>query len=200
MIAIVDYGMGNLRSVEKVFESIGAQVKVTHNRDDISSAERIVLPGVGAIRPAVERLGQLDLVSSIKEAIGKGIPFLGICLGFQLLFEESDEGGSVQGLGILAGSVDKFPNSVKVPHMGWNQLKLKRQDCALFKGIDFPVSVYFCHSYYVNPTDECIVATSTEYACEFASSICMDNIFGVQFHPEKSQEEGLRILKNFMEL
>ncbi len=200
MITIIDYGMGNLKSVEKAFESVGAEVNVSQDKHNIQSADKIVLPGVGAIKPAVDRLRDLGLIAVIKDVVKAGVPFLGICLGFQLLFEESYEGGLVKGLGILQGRVKRFPSTVKVPHMGWNQLRLNINNCPIFKGLGFPVNVYFCHSYYVDVLNKNIVATFTDYDTEFASSVYCGNIFGVQFHPEKSQQEGLRILKNFAEL
>ena len=206
MITIIDYGMGNLRSVQKAFENVGAKAIITQNKNDILKAKKIVLPGVGAIRAAMEKLNALDLISAIKETIAQGKPFLGICLGFQLLFEKSDEGGEVKGLGVLKGSVDKFNPAIdslsrlKVPQMGWNQLNIKNQNCPLFKEINNLVNTYFCHSYFVNPGDKSIIATTTDYGIEFTSSIWKDNIFGVQFHPEKSQEIGLKILKNFTEV
>ena len=203
MIAIIDYGMGNLRSVQKAFEKVGAEALITQDKDKILKAEKVVLPGVGAIRPAIEKLKDLNLVSCIEESIAKGKPFLGICLGYQLLFERSDEGGEVRGIGILEGSVDKFEptdDTLKVPQMGWNQLDIRYPNCPLFKGIDDKANTYFCHSYYVNPSHKDIVATTTNYGIDFASSIWKDNIYGVQFHPEKSQDVGLKILKNFMEI
>ncbi len=199
MIAIIDYGMGNLRSVQKAMEKIGAQALITQNLKDIQKADKLILPGVGAIKPAMERLESLGLISAIKSYIDTGKPFLGICLGYQLLFENSFEGGQVQGLGILKGSVEKFP-SLKIPHMGWNQIILKQPDCPLLKGIEDKSNTYFCHSYYVKPADNSIICTSTDYGIDFASAICRNNLFGCQFHPEKSQEIGLRILKNFKEL
>ena len=199
MIAIIDYGMGNLRSVEKAFEKVGAEALITQDAKDILKAERVVLPGVGAIKPAVDKLIELKLVEPIKEIISQGKPFLGICLGFQLLFEKSDEGGDVKGLGILKGNVPRF-QSLKIPQMGWNQIHIKQKDCPLFKGIPDGSNFYFCHSYYVEPTDKTIVATTTDYGIDFTSSIATKNIFGVQFHPEKSQTLGLQILKNFTEI
>ncbi|HPN88482.1 MAG TPA: imidazole glycerol phosphate synthase subunit HisH [Candidatus Omnitrophota bacterium] len=199
MIAIIDYGMGNLRSVEKAFEKVGANVKITQSIPDILKAEKIVLPGVGAIKPAVEKLIELHLVEPIQKSIADGKPFLGICLGLQLLFEKSDEGGDVKGLGILKGTVPRF-KSLKVPQMGWNQIHIQQKDCPLYRGIPDGSNFYFCHSYYVEPTDKTIVATTTDYGLAFSSSIAVKNIFGVQFHPEKSQTLGLQILKNFTEI
>ena len=199
MIAIIDYGMGNLRSVQKALENVGARTQVTQKREDIRKASKVVLPGVGAMRPAMKRLNEIGLIPTLKESIEEGKPFLGICLGFQLLFERSDEGGDVEGLSILQGRVRRF-SSLKVPHMGWNQLKIKTADCALFKGIEDLSNVYLCHSYYVQPKDERIIAATTDYGVVFASFVHSRNIYGVQFHPEKSQAVGLTILKNFKEL
>lgn len=199
MIAIVDYGMGNLRSVQKAMEKIGATAQITQNGQAIDMAQGIVLPGVGAMQPAMAKLNALGLIPFIKKAVEAGKPFLGICLGCQLLFDESDEGGAVQGLGILAGRVERF-TSLKIPHIGWNQLHIKKHHCPLAAGIEPLSHVYFCHSYFVRPRDKNIVATTTDYGLEFTSAVWHDNVFGVQFHPEKSQAIGLRILKNFTEL
>jgi len=199
MIAIIDYGMGNLRSVQKALEKVGATAQITHDPNEIEKAEKVVLPGVGAIQPAMERLTSLDLIPAIKTSIAKKKPFLGICLGFQLLFEQSSEGGETSGLGILGGTVERF-SSLKIPQIGWNQLHIKNAEAPILKGIEESANVYFCHSYFVKPSDETIVATTTNYAVDFTSSVSRDNIFGVQFHPEKSQTVGLQILKNFHEL
>lgn len=199
MIAIIDYGMGNLRSVQKAFEKVGATAIVTQNTKDIENANKVVLPGVGAMQPAMEKLQALGLIDQIKKTINCRKPFLGICLGLQLLFEKSAEGGSVKGLGILPGSVERF-NTLKVPHMGWNQVSINNTQCPLFKNIKDQSHVYFCHSYYVKPSETAIAATTTDYGIPFVSSVYLDNIFGVQFHPEKSQSLGLQILKNFVEV
>ncbi|OGX06253.1 MAG: imidazole glycerol phosphate synthase, glutamine amidotransferase subunit [Omnitrophica WOR_2 bacterium GWA2_47_8] len=199
MIAIIDYEVGNLRSVQKALEKVGAQTVITQNSADLKKADKVVLPGVGAIKPAMQKLKELKFIDAIKETINSGKPFLGICLGLQLLFEKSSEGGDVKGLGILKGSVERFQN-LKVPHMGWNQLNIKNKNCSLLKGVETLSNVYFCHSYYVKPTDPTVTATSTDYGNDFVSSIATKNIFGVQFHPEKSQAVGLKILKNFVEL
>jgi len=198
MIAIVDYGMGNLRSVQKALEKVGADARITQKADDIRAAAKIVLPGVGAMRPAMEKLDALGLIPAVKQAIGAGKPFLGICLGLQLLFEKSNEGGDVNGLGILKGKVERFSSAKqKVPHMGWNQLKLKKPVSRLFKDIAPLSYAYFCHSYFVNPKDAKLAVVTTDYGTEFVSAIAVDNIYGVQFHPEKSQAVGLKILENF---
>jgi glutamine amidotransferase len=196
MIAIVDYGIGNLRSVQKAMEKVGARAQVTQRAEDIRRASKVILPGVGAMRPAMKKLDELGLIPLLKETVREGKPFLGICLGFQLLFERSDEGGDVEGLNILQGRVRRF-SSLKVPHMGWNQIKIKSADCALFREIGDLSNVYFCHSYYVQPQDDRIIAATTDYGVVFASSVHSQNIYGVQFHPEKSQAVGLKILGNF---
>jgi len=200
MIAIIDYGMGNLRSVQKALEKAGAKdVLVTQNVNKIEEASKVVLPGVGAIQPAVERLDQLNLIAVIKKTISSGKPFLGICLGLQLLFEKSSEGGKVKGLGILEGSVERF-QSLKVPHMGWNQINIKNASSTMYQGIGNRSDVYFCHSYYVQPKLKEVIASTTDYGMQFVSSVCRDNLWGVQFHPEKSQAVGLNLLKNFVRL
>ncbi|MBF0484031.1 MAG: imidazole glycerol phosphate synthase subunit HisH [Candidatus Omnitrophica bacterium] len=199
MIAIIDYGMGNLRSVQKAFEKAGAETVVTQKASDIKAAQKIVLPGVGAMRPAMEKLTELGLIPVIKNVVNENKPFFGICLGFQILFEVGYEGGKVEGLGILKGSVEKF-TKLKVPQMGWNQLNISNKNCAIFKNIPDQSNVYFCHSYYVKPKDQSIIATTTNYGIDYCSSICSNNIFGVQFHPEKSQEVGLEIIKNFISI
>ncbi len=199
MIAIIDYGMGNLRSVQKAFEKVGAGAVITQNPGDIDCADQVVLPGVGAMQPAMQKLKELHLIDPIKKAIVDGKPFLGICLGLQLLFEKGFEGGEVNGLGIFPGTVERFA-ILKVPHMGWNQIKIKNSNCPLFAGINNMSHFYFCHSYYVKPLDSNSVAAATDYGIEFASAVACENVFGVQFHPEKSQTMGLEILKNFAQL
>jgi glutamine amidotransferase len=199
MIAIIDYGMGNLRSVQKALEKSGGKTLLTQNPKDIDAAEKIVLPGVGAMKPAMEKLYGLELVDVIKSNVAKGKPFLGICLGLQLLFEKGFEGGEVNALGILQGTVERF-NKLKVPHMGWNTLDMKAKNCPFLKNVKNAASVYFCHSYYVKPNDASIIATTTSYGINFTSSVFTKNIFAVQFHPEKSQSVGLNILKNFVEM
>lgn len=198
MIAIIDYGMGNLRSVQKALEKAGGETLITHDRRDIEVAEKIVLPGVGAMQPAMDRLKELHLTDPVLSAAAER-PFLGICLGMQLLFDTSTEGGETPGLGVIPGSVERFTD-LKVPHMGWNQLNIERTDCPLFQGIKNGTEVYFCHSYYVDPEDEAVIAATTEYGIPFASAVWRDNLFAVQFHPEKSQDTGLKILKNFVNL
>lgn len=204
MIAIVDYGMGNLMSVEKAFTHVGVEVRVVSEAEAINNADGIVLPGVGAFRNCMENLEKLDLAGTITENIKKGKPFLGICLGLQLLFNESGEFGSTKGLGVFAGTVPRFPESdlpegkLKVPHMGWNSINIK-QAAPLLEGIPEGSHFYFVHSYYVAPEDPSIIATTTDYGVEFTSMIWKDNVFATQFHPEKSQALGLKMLENFGE-
>jgi imidazole glycerol-phosphate synthase subunit HisH len=202
MIAIIDYGMGNIHSVNKALQVNGAKTVVTNRKSDIKSCDKAVLPGVGAFGDAMLELEKQKLVPAILEHIKNNKPFLGICLGMQLLFEESEEASKSKGLRILKGSVKKFrqEKNLKVPHMGWNQLQKKLADCPLLKGVPDNVFVYFCHSYYPEPKDKNVIAASTDYGREFASFVWKDNLFGVQFHPEKSQSIGLKIMKNFVEL
>lgn len=209
MIAIIDYGMGNIHSVQKALESLGAATAVTNSPKDIEESEKVVLPGVGAFGDAAAELEKRGLISSLNKHISGKKIFLGICLGMQLLFEESQESGSNKGLGALKGKVKRFDFSgeadtdkkkLKVPHMGWNELKIKLKDCPLFRDLDESSYVYFCHSYYVEPADKNIVAAATYYGREFVSIIWQDNVYGVQFHPEKSQDAGMRILNNFVKL
>jgi imidazole glycerol-phosphate synthase subunit HisH len=199
MIAIIDYGMGNLRSVHKAFEAVGAEAQVTHKVEDILKADKVVLPGVGAMGPAMQKLQELALTGPINKVIKDGKPFLGICLGLQLLFDKSSEGGFSEGLKVLQGSVERF-TELKVPHMGWNQIKIQSAGNQMFKGLSSGENVYFCHSYYVKPQDISIAAGITNYGIDFVSAVVRGNIWGVQFHPEKSQKSGLAILKNFKEL
>ena len=198
MIAIIDYGMGNLRSVQKGIERVGFAAEVTRDRARIESAAGVVLPGVGAFGACMDNLRAFGLTDTVRNVITNGTPFLGICLGMQLLFEESEEFGSVPGLGIFPGRVVRFPDQpdLKVPHMGWNQIT-KRQDPPHLRGIDDGAFVYFVHSYYVRPADPSLTATSTDYGVEFTSAIARDNVFATQYHPEKSQAVGLKILENF---
>jgi glutamine amidotransferase len=200
MIAIVDYGMGNLRSVEKAFAKVGHQATITNEPEQLHAATKIVLPGVGAFADAIAELHRRNLVEPLKRAVEQGKPFLGICLGLQLLFDVSYEDGEHQGLGIVPGKVVRFETSdLKVPHMGWNELRVKRPSPVL-NGLEDGTHVYFVHSYYVVPEDDGVVATTTEYGVPFTSSIWRDNLYATQFHPEKSQSQGLRILANFAAL
>jgi imidazole glycerol-phosphate synthase subunit HisH len=201
MIAIIDYGMGNLRSVQKGFERTGHAATITHDAATLADASKLVLPGVGAFRDAIAALQSRDLIGPIRAWIDGGKPFLGICLGLQLLFDRSFEDGEYQGLGVIPGDVVKFdiPQEYKVPHMGWNQVRVRRRP-PIFAGINDGAHFYFVHSYYVVPRDETIVATETDYPQPFCSSIWRDNLYATQFHPEKSQDAGLRVLQNFAEL
>jgi glutamine amidotransferase len=196
MIAIVDYGMGNLRSVQRAFEYVGAEAVVTARRGAIESASAVVLPGVGAFGKAMANLERAGLADVIRQVIAEGRPFLGICLGLQLLFEESDEMGQHRGLGIFGGQVKRFEVSLKVPHIGWNQIHVQRAS-PLLEGVADGSYAYFVHSYYVALADPEIVLATTDYEIDYASIIGQDNVFGIQFHPEKSQAVGLRILRNF---
>lgn len=201
MIAIIDYGMGNLRSVQKALERVGHSAVITSDPVEVAAADKLVLPGVGAFRDAIAALRQRKLVEPIRAAIDNGKPFLGICLGLQLLFEASFEDGEYEGLSIVPGKVVRFnvPASYKVPHMGWNQIGVRRR-APIFAGIEDGSHFYFVHSYYVVPRDDSVIALETEYAEPFCSGIWLDNLFAVQFHPEKSQDAGLQLLKNFAEL
>lgn len=192
--------MGNIHSVQKALESLGAQTLVTDNPQEIKKCDKVILPGVGAFNDAVLELERHGLISALNEYVNNKKIVLGICLGMQLLFEESEEGHLTKGLGILKGKVRRFKNqkNLKVPHMGWNQLKIKRSDCALFKGLTDNSYVYFCHSYYAAPADKNVIAATTDYGTEFTSIVRQDNVYGVQFHPEKSQDVGMKILKNFV--
>ena len=197
-IAIIDYGMGNLRSVQKGIERVGFAAEVTRDAARIESARGVVLPGVGAFGACMENLRTYGLIDTVRRVIERGTPFLGICLGMQLLFEESDEFGPVRGLGIFRGRVVRFAErpELKVPHIGWNRIR-KQQHPPHLHGIDDGAFVYFVHSYYVVPADASLTATSTEYGIEFTSAIACNNVFATQYHPEKSQAVGLKILENF---
>ncbi len=200
-ILIVDYGMANLRSVQKAFEKMGFAAEIASDPNRIPEADKLVLPGVGAFRDAIARLREADFVGPITEHIRKGKPFLGICLGLQLLFTTSHEDGVHQGLDLFAGEVVRFPHlpGLKVPHMGWNQLRVVRP-APLYQDLPPDSAVYFVHSYYVVPRDPQLTATETDYPTPFASSIWCDNVFATQFHPEKSQRVGLGILHKFASL
>ncbi|MCD6508366.1 imidazole glycerol phosphate synthase subunit HisH [Candidatus Poribacteria bacterium] len=199
MMAIIDYGMGNLRSVQKGFERVGFKAIVTDDPRKVREADAIVLPGVGAFGAAMERLRRSGLAEEIVQAIKDGKPYLGICLGLQLLLSESEEGGRFEGMDLIKGRVVRFQTDMKVPHMGWNQVRIVRPN-PLLKDIPDNSYFYFVHSYYVVPEDKSLIASTTEYGVEFTSMVWHDNLFAVQFHPEKSQRLGLRILKNFGEL
>lgn len=196
MIAIVDYGMGNLRSVEKGFKKAGISATVTSNPAVVDNASAVVLPGVGAFRDCIKNLGDLSLTESIVRSIKKGKPYLGICLGLQVLFSESEEFGSCRGLDIFPGKVVRFQISEKVPHMGWNTIKIVNRP-PILSDIADESYFYFVHSYYVVPDDKSIVAATTDYGVTFTSMIWKDNVFATQFHPEKSQTLGLKVLEGF---
>lgn len=203
MIAIIDYDMGNLRSVAKAFEKIGAGVQVTRDPGTILGASHVVLPGVGAFKDCMKNLEEYGLIDAILKSIKSGKPFLGICLGLQLLFDESTEFGLHRGLGVIKGKVLRFPagmsadgTELKVPHMGWNEVK-KEKESPLLHGVADEEYFYFVHSYYAVPDDPSAILTTTEYGVEFTSSVAADNVLACQFHPEKSQGAGLRVLKNF---
>lgn len=201
MIAMIDYDAGNIKSVEKALLLLGQEVEVTGDPERILKAEKVILPGVGAFGDAMENLKRAGLDEVIRRVAAKGTPFLGICLGLQLLFERSDEAPGAEGLGLLEGEILKIPDQegLKIPHMGWNSLHLEHGG-RLFRGIEEQSYVYFVHSYYLKAKDESIVKASTEYSTHIHASVEKGNIFGCQFHPEKSSEVGLRILKNFVEL
>ncbi|MBX3327379.1 MAG: imidazole glycerol phosphate synthase subunit HisH [Nitrospira sp.] len=198
MIAVIDYGMGNLRSVSKAFEAVGQHAIITRDAVTIRNASHIVLPGVGAFGDCMANLKQYQLVEPIKGAIRTGKPFLGICLGFQLLFTESEEFGRHEGLDVFPGKVRAFSKeqALKVPHMGWNQVNIQKP-CPVFEGIADGSNWYFVHSFFVEPADQQITATTTSYGLPFTSSIWKDNVVACQFHPEKSQAVGLQLIRNF---
>ena len=216
MILVVDYGMGNLRSVSKALESLGAQVRVSSDPRDVAQADKIVLPGVGAFPAAMQELRRRRLVDPIAEVLEQGKPYLGICLGLQLLFEYSEEAGGAEGLKVLPGAVRQFPINLttsggqgflKVPHIGWNQIVRRptslaggEEECPLLLGIPDGSFFYFVHSFYPEPTRPELTVLETQYGEWFTSMVCRDNIFATQFHPEKSQALGLKLLENFIRL
>lgn len=199
MVAMIDYDAGNIKSVEKAMIALGEDVVVTRQREVILSADRVILPGVGAFGDAMEKLHKYQLADVIREVTDKGIPFLGICLGLQLLFESSEECEGVDGLGILPGRIVRLPEDqgLKIPHIGWNSLQYPNRG-RLFEGIPEQSYVYFVHSYYLQATDSEIVTATTDYAALIHASVEKDNVFACQFHPEKSSEVGMQILKNFL--
>ncbi len=201
MIAIIDYDAGNLRSVEKALLSLGEEVLVTRDREELLAADKVILPGVGNFGDAMEKLKAYDLVRVIQELVERGKPFLGICLGLQLLFERSDEAPGVEGLGILKGEILRIPDKedLKVPHIGWNSLHLQNEG-RLFRDLPEGSYVYFVHSYYLKAADPQIVKAATEYGVTIDASVEQGNVFACQFHPEKSSRVGLRILENFAKL
>ena len=195
-VAIIDYGVGNLRSVEKAFAATGCEASISSDESFLRSAERLVLPGVGAFAACMKALKETGFDRLVRERASAGTPLLGVCVGMQLLFEESEEFGATRGLGLLRGRVRKFGNELVVPQVGWNRIHQQRPH-ALFEGIANGSFCYFVHSYYCEPGDDAVVAGETEYGRRYASVIAQENILGVQFHPEKSQDVGLRMLKNF---
>jgi len=203
VIALIDYGAGNLRSVHKALQHLGADVKLAQRPEEITGAAAVVLPGVGAFDDCLNALQRQELFEASREQIQKGVPFLGICVGYQALFEKSDEFNScAAGLSVFGGKVIRFSGQggLTVPQIGWNPLHFTRPDCPLFKGIDEGSYVYFVHSFYPQPVDPRIVASETSYGETFASAVWRDNIFATQFHPEKSQRVGLKLLENFIAL
>lgn len=200
MIAIVDYGAGNLHSVKNALDFIGAKSVVTSSADIIADADKVILPGVGAFGDAMARLNESSLTEPVKRAIADGKPFLGICLGLHMLFEESEESVGANGLGIFKGKIVKIPDTgLKIPHMGWNSIDIVK-DSRILKGIGTEPYVYFVHSYYIKPEDEGIVSAYTKYGARLAIAVEKDNVFATQFHPEKSGDVGMTILKNFVSL
>lgn len=207
MIAVIDYGMGNLRSVEKALERVGAKAKVTSKPSDLAGCDKLVLPGVGAFGDAMRELKRFGLIDPIRSAIEDGKPFLGLCLGMQLLFDKSDEAPGVRGLSLLKGGVKRFKfrkGGLKVPHMGWNKVVhgpwSGDHGQKIFTGVPDGSYLYFVHSYYVVPKDRNVILATTGYGIDFVSGVHKDNVYGFQFHPEKSQSLGLRILENFVRL
>ena len=201
MIAILDYDAGNIKSVEKAMQLLGQEVTITRKRDEILRADKVILPGVGAFGDAMGKICQYGLFDVIHEVVDNGTPFLGICLGLQLLFERSDESPGVEGLGVLKGEILRIPETpgLKIPHMGWNSLEFEN-DGRLFRKLPKESYVYFVHSYYLKAADESIVTAVTEYGTKIHASVEQGNVFACQFHPEKSSDVGIQILKNFVSL
>ncbi len=208
MIAIIDYQIGNLRSVQRAIEQVGGDAIIVTDPHQLAQAEKIILPGVAAYGDAMEHLDSLGFSDPIKDAVKSGVPYLGFCMGLQLLFDVSYEDGEYRGLGLLPGKVKRFDFSqtnndqtgkLSIPHMGWNQIHIQK-NCPMFEGIEDGSYVYFAHSYYVVPDDNAITVTNTDYGYDFTSSVWKDNIFATQFHPEKSQTIGLKMLRNFVSI
>lgn len=200
MISVVDYGVGNLHSVAKALEKVGAETRVTSDWHDVEKSDGVVLPGVGAFKDSMDAMHRSDLAKAIKAYIASGKPFLGVCVGLQMLFSESEEFGVSKGLDVFKGRVVKFPEGHKVPHMGWNQIQIKKDMNPLLKGLKEGDYLYFVHSYYVVPEDKAIIAAQSNYGVDFTCMVWEKNVFGTQFHPEKSQTVGLRIYENFKNL
>jgi len=203
VIALIDYDSGNLRSVQKALIQTGASVRLARRPEELKDASAVVLPGVGAFDDCVNAMRKQELLGAIKEFVASGRPFLGICVGYQALFDSSEEFNShAPGLGIFGGKVVRFTTrpGLKIPQIGWNEIEITRPDCPIYKGIPSGSHVYFVHSFYPQPKDESVVATRTTYGDTFASSVWRGNVFATQFHPEKSQGVGLTLLKNFVEL
>ena len=197
-VAIIDYGVGNLRSVEKAFVATGQNAFITGNVDELREAQRLVLPGVGAFAACMSALHEHGLVNVVRERVAEGVPLLGVCVGMQLLFEQSDEFGTSQGLGLLQGRVRRFSEELVVPQVGWNRIR-QTQSHPLFNGVEDDSFFYFVHSYFCEPDDKAVVVGETEYGMNYASVVARGNVCGVQFHPEKSQAVGLKMLENFAE-
>ena len=203
MIALLDYGAGNLRSVEKALRFVGGDVRLVQSPDGMKNASAVVLPGVGAFDDCVNAMQRQELLEATREFVGTGRPFLGICIGYQALFERSEEfDSSATGLGLFAGKVVRFPDGqkLKIPQIGWNQIEIVQPECPVFRGVENGSHVYFVHSFYPQPEDDSIAATRTTYGVDFISAVWRENVFASQFHPEKSQKVGLKILENFVNL
>ena len=202
VIALLDYGAGNVRSVQKALMAAGGDVRIEQSPEGVAKADAVVLPGVGTFDDCVNAMQRQELFAAAKDFIGTGKPFLGICVGYQALFEKSEEFNScAAGLGVFGGSVVRFAeNGLKVPQIGWNQIEIAKPDCPILKGIDSGSHFYFVHSFFPKPVDESIIATRTTYGKKFASAVWRDNVFATQFHPEKSQKVGLKLLENFVGL
>lgn len=201
MVAIIDYDAGNIKSVEKAMQALGESVRITREPEEILSADHVILPGVGAFGDAMNKIHQYHLAEVIRDVVDRGTPFLGICLGLQLLFESSEESEGIDGLGILRGKIVRLPETqgLKIPHIGWNSLDFPNKG-RLFEGISEEAYVYFVHSYYLQAENAQIVTATTEYAAHIHASVEEDNVFACQFHPEKSSDVGMTILKNFLNI